>query len=126
MTYLTVHLDDDTDVDFYPDGSSRVGLGAMRVARHDLCGYVWFDADGKVASSQAEDAYVDVPLRPHVVRAAVNAAWKKARTARRAAKQIAASRGPVRRLEPGTLEHLCMLAEGSIREDGWPRGHMPL
>lgn len=126
MTYLTVHLDDGTDVDFWPDGSCRVDLGKLRVARHDLFGKVWFDAGGKVTHSRVEDAYTNVPLRPHVVRAAVNAAWKKARTARRAAKQIAASRGPVRRLEPGTLEHLCMLAEGSIREDGYPKGHMPL
>lgn len=103
MTYLTVHLDDGTDVDFYPDGSSLVDLAAIRAARHELLGSIGFAADGKVTHIRVEDAYDDIPLRPYVVRAAVNAAWRRARAARRAARQIAAGKGPVRCLEPGHM-----------------------
>lgn len=124
VTYLTVHLDDGTNVDLFPDGSARVGLAAMRSCRHDLHGQVFVSHGGTVTASMVEDAYVNVPLRPHVVRAAENAARKQARKARRIARQIAT--GPVTRYEPGTLEHLVMLAEGRIREDGWPKGSILL
>jgi hypothetical protein len=126
MTYLTVHLDDGTDVDFYPDGRSQVHLTAMKVQRHALLGYVLFGGDGTVLDSRIEDGYVDVPLKPHVIRSAVLAAWRQARKARRAARQIAAATKPVTRQEPGSLEHLVLLAEGKVREDGWPRGYMVL
>jgi len=123
---LTVHLADGTDVDFWPDGQCKVDLSALTVARHELTGEVWFDGDGTVSGVHIEDAYVYTPLTGRVKTAAARAAWRKARFARRVARQIARTTAPVRRYEPGTLEHLAMLADGKIREDGWPKGHIPL
>jgi|SRR5581483_1244108 len=126
MTYLVVHLDDGTEVIIYPDGQCSVDLRAMRAARHDLHGHVMFDAAGRVVRNAAEDAYVHVPLKSHVLRAVANAAGKKARFARRAALQVLQRKGTVRRYEPDTLEYMALRALGKIREDGWPCGYIPL
>jgi hypothetical protein len=133
-TYLMVCLDNDRyreskygRVSLYANGEISVNLRYITVYRRDLSGYVHFSADGTVISSTIEDAYswYQKPS-PRVQQAAVNAAWKQAKYARRVARQIANAKGPVYRYEPGTLQHLVALAEGKIREDGWPKGHIPL
>ena len=124
-TYLTVRLPA-CDVDLFPDGKVTVDLKGMRVARHELLGYVSFSHDETIISRHVEDAYVYTPLSEFVVRAAMNAALTQARKARRAARQIADTREPPVRHEPDTLEYLVLLAEGKIRKDGWPKGRGPL
>lgn len=123
---VTVDLGNGVEVHFWPDGSCRVILDAMRIARHDLLGHVDFRGDGTTGSVRVEDAYVYTPLKPHVVTATIRAAQRQARFARRAARQIIRATEPAQRHEPGTLEHLVLLSEGKIREDGWPKGHMEL
>lgn len=123
---ITVHLDDGTDVGIWPSGLIHVDVAAMRAARHDLHGGIWFGPDGTVIENGAQDAYVAAPLKPHVLRAAANAAWRRARFARRVAVQIGKSRGLVHQYEPGTLQALVAEAEGTHRKDGWPKGHIPL
>ena len=125
MIYLTVHLRD-ANVELWPDGRTLVSLSRMTVARHDLSGYVWVEADGTIGSSVVEDAYVRAPLSPYAVRAARNAALRQARKARRVARQIAATTKPPVRREPDTLEYLVLRAEGKVRKDGWPKGKGPL
>ena len=126
MASLTVMLPDGTLVKLFPDGHVQVYLATMRVSRHELMGSVIFSPDGTAVPVGVEDAFICTPLKPHVIRAAVNAARVKARFARRVARQIARTTSPVRWYEPGTLAHLVALAEGKIREDGWPAGHIPL
>ncbi len=126
MVSLTVHLDDGTEVHLWPDGQTYIELNAMKVARHELLGYILFRPDGSVVYSRIEDAFVYVPLKERVVTASIRAAWRQVKRARRYAVQISKATGPVRFYEPGTLEHLVLLAEGRIRKDGYPRGYIPV
>lgn len=125
ICFVAVFIDD-CEVRFYPDGSVRVDLRTLTSCRHDLEGYVHFAADGTVLGSKAGDAYLYTPLKPHVIRAAENAAWKIARRARRTGRQVLNSKGFVRQYKPDTLEYLVLLAEGKIRKDGWPHGWTPI
>jgi hypothetical protein len=126
MTYLIVRMKDEGEVTLYPDGTVEVELDVMTVARHDLQGFVRFNPDGTVRSSRVQDAYVYTKLKENVVQAAVKAAWRRARQARRIARQIVRTTTPPVWTDPYSLEGLCLLAEGKIRRDGWPKGYPPL
>jgi len=126
MTHLTVKMDDGVEVTLYPDGVTEVELDAMTVARHDLQGFVQFHPDWTVRTSRVTDAYVYTKLKDHVVQAAINAARRRGRQARRIARQIVRTTTPPVWTDPYSLEGLCLLAEGKIRRDGWPKGYPPL
>jgi hypothetical protein len=89
VAYLTVHLDDGTDVRLSADGAAEVDLAAMHVARHDLLGRISVYLDGSVQVWQCEDGMFTAPLPERVIRAAENAARRQAARAWRTARVVA-------------------------------------